>query len=230
MHNEPVVERWTQERRRQHTRDLLLDAAEEVFAARGFEGASLEEIADTAGYTRGAIYKQFGGKEELFLAANKRSNERFLQAFLEVIDPSMPLESLDLAYFAKLWHDMLSRDPRQFALGAEFNLYVLRNPDARKRVAEQRRGIAEMIASFIDDQAARTGLSLRMPSITLARIVLAAGDGLELAGYLDGTDDLHEPFLELLLSAWADPQPDSAPPEPPGKQAEKPPTRARKRP
>ena len=55
-------ERWTQERRRQHTRDLLLDAAEEVFAKKGFEGASLEEIADTAGYTRGAIYKHFGGK------------------------------------------------------------------------------------------------------------------------------------------------------------------------
>lgn len=231
MHNESVVERWTQERRRQHTRDLLLDAAEEVFAARGFEGASLEEIADTAGYTRGAIYKHFGGKEELFLAANKRSNERFLQAFLEVIDPSTPLESLDLASLAKLWHDMLPRDPRRWVLGAEFNLYVLRNPDVRQRLAEQRRGIAEMIASFIDDQAARTEQSLRMPSLTLARIVLAASDGLELAGYLDGTDDdLHEPFLELLLSAWDTPRPESAPPEPPAKPAGKRVARSRTRP
>ena len=231
MHNEAVVERWTQERRRQHTRDLLLDAAEEVFAARGFEGASLEEIAETAGYTRGAIYKQFGGKEELFFAANTRSNERFLQAFLEVIDPSTPLEHLDLASIAKRWHDMLTRDPRQYALGVEFNLYVLRNPDLRPRVAEQRRSIAEMIAAFIDDQAARTGLSLRMPSLTLARIVLATSDGLELAGYLDGTgDDLHEPFLELLVSAWDNPPPDVASPKPPVERGAKQSIRARKRP
>ena len=57
MQDVTVTERWTQERRRQHTRELLLDAAEEVFARRGFEGASLEEIAEAAGYTRGAIYK-----------------------------------------------------------------------------------------------------------------------------------------------------------------------------
>src|SRR4051812_4970750 len=86
-----AAERWTQERRRQHTRDLLLDAAEQVFAKRGFEGASLEEIAETAGYTRGAIYKHFGGKEELFLEANTRFNERYVQAFAELVEPSTSL-------------------------------------------------------------------------------------------------------------------------------------------
>ena len=54
-----VAERWTQERRREHTRNLLLDAAKEAFSRKGFEGASLEEIAEAAGYTRGAIYKHF---------------------------------------------------------------------------------------------------------------------------------------------------------------------------
>jgi AcrR family transcriptional regulator len=206
VQNVSVAERWTQERRRQRTRDLLLDAAEEVFAARGFEGASLEDIADTAGYSRGAIYKHFGGKEELFLAANKRFNERILEAFLDLIDPSTPLEELDLASIAKRWHDMQSRDARTYALGTEFNLYVLRNPDVRGRVAQQRRSIAEMIARFIDDQAARLGVSLRIPSLTLARIVLATADGLEIAGYLDGSeDDLYEPFLALLISAWDTP-------------------------
>src|SRR2546430_17321371 len=77
-----VAERWTQERRREHTRNLLLDAAKQVFAQRGFEGASLEEIAEAAGYTRGAIYKHFGSKEELFLAVNKRFNEQFLETFV----------------------------------------------------------------------------------------------------------------------------------------------------
>ena len=198
-----MVERWTQERRRQHTRDLLLDAAEEVFAARGFDGASLDEIADSAGYTRGAIYKHFPNKEELFLAVNKRYNERFLTGFLDLIDPSVPPEDIDLAMIAKRWHELQSRGTRNFALGAEFNLYMLRNPAVRERVAEQRRAIARMIATFMDEQAARLGVTTRIPALTLARIALAAGDGLELASYLDDTeDDLYEPFLELLLSSW----------------------------
>jgi AcrR family transcriptional regulator len=203
-----MVERWTQERRRQHTRDLLLDAAEQIFSSRGFEGASLDEIADTAGYTRGAIYKHFGSKEELFLAVNKRFNERFLAGFLDLLDPAQPPQDLDLRQIAKRWHDLQVLDPRVYALGTEFNLYVLRNPEVRGRIAEQRRAIAQMIATFMDDQAERLGLTMRMPSLTLARIVLATSDGLELAGYLDDTDeDLYEPFLELLLSAWEAPPP-----------------------
>jgi AcrR family transcriptional regulator len=220
-----MAERWTQERRRQHTRDLLLDAAEQVFAERGFQGASLDEIADTAGYTRGAIYKHFGDKEELFLAVNERFNARFLESFADVADSGVAPADLDLSVIAKQWHRMQSDDPRFYALGTEFNLYLLRNPDARERVAAQRRKIAEMIARFIDDQLARLGVGLKIPSLTLARIVLATSDGLELAGHLDGSDDdLYEPFLELLISAWVaapDPKPKPrrrAPTKGPGKR------------
>jgi hypothetical protein len=122
------------------------------------------------------------------------------------------VEELDLASIAKRWHDMQSRDARNYALGTEFNLYVLRNPEIRPRVARERLGIAEMIARFMDNQAARLGVSLRIPSLTLARIVLATSDGLELAGYLDPSGgDLYEPFLELLVSAWASPPPTERP-------------------
>ena len=50
------------------TRQALLDAAAQVFANRGFGGASLDEIAEVAGYTKGAVYSNFGSKDELFLA------------------------------------------------------------------------------------------------------------------------------------------------------------------
>ena len=110
-----ATERWTQERRRQHTHDLLLDAAEEVFAARGFDGASLEEIAETAGYTRGAIYKHFGNKTDLFLALNTRFNERLLQLFEGSVEPGTPLDEIDLIAIAKQWHAAQYQDPKQFA-------------------------------------------------------------------------------------------------------------------
>ena len=55
------------ERRLEHTRSLLLDAAEDVFAEKGFTAATLDDIAHAAGYTKGAIYKHFATKEDLFL-------------------------------------------------------------------------------------------------------------------------------------------------------------------
>ena len=201
-----MAERWTQERRRERTRDLLLEAAEEVFARRGFEGASLEEIAEAAGYTRGAIYKHFGSKAELFLAANRRFNERYVHAFVDVIDPSTPLEELDLESIAAKWRELSMADVSRIALAAEFDLYVLRNPEIRERVAQQRRENAEMVARFMEEQAARVGVVMRMPALTLARVALAASDGIQLAAHLDGEgDDLYVPFLELLVSAWMQP-------------------------
>ena len=205
MQDVTVAERMTQERRRERTRELLLDAAQEAFAKKGFEGASLEEIAEIAGYTRGAIYKHFDSKEEMFLAVNKRWNESFLQTFVEGIDPSTPIEELDLASLARKWHDMQYSNPHDFALGLEFNIFVLRHPETQAQVAKQRLELAQMIADFIDEQTVRLGEILHMDSLTLARLSLACSDGLQLAGYLDtGQEDLYEPFLALLVTAIED--------------------------
>jgi AcrR family transcriptional regulator len=199
-HNGDVAERWTPERRRQHTRDVLLDAAEDVFARRGFEGAALEEIAEAAGYTRGAIYKNFGSKEELFLAVNHRFNERFLSTF--AYPPGTDASSVDLVDVARHWHAMdKAEEPRDIAIGLEFQLYLLRNPEARARVAEQQQRLIEMVAAFMEEQAARIGVSWRIPVTTVARLVMATVDGLRLAQQLDESDeDLYVPFLEALMS------------------------------
>src|SRR5437667_6166963 len=79
------VERLTPERRRALTRTALVEAAAEVFARRGFHAASLDEIAETAGFTRGAIYSNFSGKEDLLLAVLDQYTDRQLEAFGEVL-------------------------------------------------------------------------------------------------------------------------------------------------
>ena len=83
-HNSAMVEQWTRERRLERTRSLLLDAAEEVFAEKGFTPASLDDIAHAAGYTKGAIYKHFATKEDLFLAVSDRYWRRYFDNFAEV--------------------------------------------------------------------------------------------------------------------------------------------------
>jgi AcrR family transcriptional regulator len=225
-HTDDMAEKWTRERRREHTRELLLDAAKEVFARRGFEGAALEEIAQNAGFTRGAIYKHFRDKEELFVAVNERFNRDFLEQFVDTIDPATPLEDVDLSLIAKMWHAAEEREPRDFALTLENNLYLLRNPHARERVTAERRKVAEMIGAFMAQQADRIGMRLKIPPTTLARLVQAVSDALELANYLEG-EDLFEPFLELLVSALV-PKSDEAPDRPAKRAAAKPRARAPK--
>ncbi|MCU1463785.1 MAG: TetR family transcriptional regulator [Acidimicrobiales bacterium] len=193
-----AVERWTPERRRQHTRDLLLDAAQDVFARRGFEGASLEDIAEVAGFTRGAIYKHFANKAELFLAVNERFNERALIAFADMLEHDLAGD--ENAALARKWREVLAPERDLLALGMEFNLYVLRHPEMRAQVAEHRRRLPGMIAAFMEQRAATTGITLRLPAITIARVILAASDGLAFSAEFDD-DDLYEPFLELLNAA-----------------------------
>lgn len=71
----------TRSERQAATRDQLLDAALIVFTERGFHGATLDEIARQAGYTKGAVYANFAGKDELFLAVIDRRIERGVQSF-----------------------------------------------------------------------------------------------------------------------------------------------------
>lgn len=192
------VERLTPERRRQQTRDALVAAATEVFARRGFEGAALEEIAETAGFTRGAIYKHFDDKEDLFLAVIDGLNEQVIEAFRSIApESSSPSGTWDITRLANLWRASVDAFDDLFAIGKEYELYVLRNPDARKRAVAHRRQQREVVTAFIEEVAEHTGMTLRLPPQTLAAIILAAADGLTYTARIDG-EDLFAPFLELL--------------------------------
>src|SRR5262245_33076884 len=60
--------RMGRQERREQTRSELVAAARSVFLRRGFHAASLDEIAAEAGFTKGAVYSNFAGKDELFVA------------------------------------------------------------------------------------------------------------------------------------------------------------------
>jgi AcrR family transcriptional regulator len=199
--NQRVPERWTRERRLEHTRNLLLDAAEEVFARKGLTGAALEDIADVAGYTRGAIYSHFGAKEELFLAVVDRQRQRFLDGFAETIQSFGGLSDLNIDELAQRWRDVGS-DPNRAALNYELTLFLLRNPEARERLDAQRRETIRSLGEFIGKDVARLGGTLTIPAEILAQLILAVNDGVTLGSHLDGTD-LYRPYLQLIIASIA---------------------------
>ncbi|HEY7053649.1 MAG TPA: helix-turn-helix domain-containing protein [Mycobacterium sp.] len=196
-----MVEPWTRERRLERTRSLLVDAAEEVFAEKGFVPATLEDIAKAAGYSKGAIYKYFATKEDLFLAASDRYWSRYFDNFAEVMASAKQIGARELEEIAKRWHQ-LSRDrgAEHAALGLEFSMYLLRNPDARERVAAKRSEVVEALAKFIVEGIDRLGGTLLIPPMTFAHIIIATTDAVELGSQLDDVD-LYRPIVEMYVSA-----------------------------
>lgn len=195
-----MAERWTKQRRLEHTRGLLLDSAEEVFARKGFEAAALEDIADAAGYTRGAIYSHFGSKAELFLAVVERQRQQFLEGFADVIAATHRLADLDVDELAQRWHVLIQAGGAdRAALGYEFTLFLLRNPEALERVAGQREETARALADYIDKGVARLGGILDAPALDLARVILAANDGVTLSSLLDQSA-VYRTFLHMVIS------------------------------
>ena len=196
-----MVERWTRERRLEHTRSLLLDAAEEVFAEKGFGAATLDDIAHTAGYTKGAIYKHFATKEDLFLALSDRYWRRYFDNFAEVLAMTSEVGARERDEIAQRWRQLSDdRGAEHAALGHEFTLYLLRNPEARERVAAKRLEVVEQLGQFIVEGLDRMGGALLIAPLTFAQVLAATSDSIVLGSQLDDVD-LYRPIIDMYLSA-----------------------------
>jgi len=202
-----VVEKLTPERRRELTRNTLIDAAADVFTKRGFHAASLEEIAETAGFTRGAIYKNFENKEELFYAVIERRIQGQLQRFSEALREDKG-SATNSARMAGIWEEMLAFDTDWFTLDLEFRLYAMRNEDARKTWVEHERQLHDLVARFIEEQQKALGASTAVDADTMAGIVIPASQGFWQWAALD-PDQVHyyRAFLEVLLKGVGYEQP-----------------------
>jgi AcrR family transcriptional regulator len=83
-------------------REQLLDIGRHLFAERGFEGTSVEEIAAKAGVSKPVVYEHFGGKEGLYAVVVDRETRKLLDSFTSALDGSKPRILLEQAAFALL--------------------------------------------------------------------------------------------------------------------------------
>ena len=122
------LEPLTAERRRQQTREYLLQAAAQVFAERGFYAATLDEVAAAAGFTKGAVYSNFKNKEDLFLALLEDAYAREMTALRATIESSDIPPEARIGDFVSLIGGELDRVPNMGALYLEFHLYASAQP------------------------------------------------------------------------------------------------------
>lgn len=132
------------------TRNLLLSAAEQIFARVGYEKAQLEEIAESAGFSKGALYAHFKSKEELFLALYKAKTVSY-QAKLRHALGSAPTREKKIAAFRSFYID-LSAEKYWALIVLEVKLFITRYPEVKERL----RQIDEQVGDSIE--GALTGL------------------------------------------------------------------------
>ena len=180
-------------------REELLSAALQVFARRGFREASVDEIAAEAGYSKGALYWHFPGKEELLTVLLEERIDPPLRdrvALLASAPPERDMSVEATREFAR----QLSEAREALLLEREYWGLAIRDPELRARYVERQTELRDALAAAMKARARHLGTpELTMPAEDVARIVMSIIGGLAI-------DELIEPNSvrpELLGEALA---------------------------
>ncbi len=128
--------RLTREETKARTRQALLKAAAEVFASQGFHGASIDMIAEAAGYTKGAVYAHFANKDELYLALLDEHLSSEGPPSIALLESGADVDSIAAQVEESLPQELESS--RAWGqLTYEFILHAMRDETVRARLAER---------------------------------------------------------------------------------------------
>jgi AcrR family transcriptional regulator len=163
-----MAQRLLRAERKARTKSELVEAARTVFLRRGFHAASLDEIAEEAGYTKGAVYSNFDGKDELFLAAFEDHFRRRAEMYAEVIFDHEDIED-SYRSVGRVWREGNDREPEWARLLTEFLVHASRDESLRVAVREVRERGLERIAEMVDALAAEHGVEFTIPTVEIAR-------------------------------------------------------------
>lgn len=194
--------RLSREESRAQTRQDLLDAAKMLFARQGFEGSSVEQIAEAAGYTRGAFYSNFESKEVLLIALIERCFEDDL-AGIARLQGDLATISAGFQQAANLEE---ARHREAHLLKMEFWMCALRYPAVRDAYAGHHARLRAAIGSLIERQFAAMHRPLPAPAAELAAVTVALRNGLDSQKLISPDavpDDLYGLTLHLLLTGHA---------------------------
>jgi AcrR family transcriptional regulator len=167
--------------RREKTRQDLLSAAETCFVTRGFHATSVDEVAERAGYTKGAVYSNFASKEDLFFGVYQQRVDHVLTEVAPGLRQAGPESAID--WLATGMIQRRDGDDGWLAVFFEFWAHVLRHPELRDRFAAIHARILEALTEAVRQLANERGRAL--PSglspfqVVLAWNAMEVGLGLE---------------------------------------------------
>jgi AcrR family transcriptional regulator len=193
-------------RHRDVTRERVLEAAEALFLEKGFRATSVHDVAAAAGYTTGAVYSSFSGKDDLFLAVSERRQALQNAIWLQALESVPSAKDAAAAMGDALSAAMPERS--WIAMYFEFLSYAARDAELSRELAERYRAVNETVAEILGGISSSSPLAMER----LAPIIAALQHGLALTWLMD--PDAADPTLfaegvAVLIGAL--PEPDGRP-------------------
>jgi AcrR family transcriptional regulator len=191
--------RLRRDEQQRHIRAQLLDAAERVFARHGYQGATIDAIAAEAGYSHGAIYSNFNGKEDLFLVLVEERVDARLARVYEAADAELsrgatPLEA------ARRFVAMLQQEQHTYLLMVDFWNQAVREPKAAARFAERHARLRALIGRIVEGIARDTGAELAVQRDQAATALIALVNGLTIERLADPAAAPDELFAHAIAA------------------------------
>lgn len=176
----------TRRGRQAQTRERLLEVAAEVLIEGGYRATTLEQIAEKAGFSKGAVYSNFEGKEELVLAVLDRHFAHRLD-HLQAALVAAP-ETLDarVQAFTSWWEEMVGQETWGVLI-LEFASTTRDRPQIQAQLADREQVILDFVAEMIEAEVERFDVDLPMPAREVASVLVSLGSGLSFSRMLDPT-------------------------------------------
>lgn len=178
--------------RRAATRERLVRAAIGVFAQRGVMAASVEEICDAAGFTRGAFYSNFDGKDDLCIAVLSERADAYLSAARSAVQtvPSTTEEAQHrIGRVLDTFAHTVVEEPEAILAMMELRLYAAREPSVRAAYIRTQDAINASFASLISQTLEQHDLRTALPVHDLLYLLHAMYDQISIDQLIQGQRD-----------------------------------------
>lgn len=194
-----VRRRRTQTERKAETRQALMRSAEQAFERDGFHGASVDAIAEDAGYSKGAVYGRFGSKDDLFLAVLEERFDRRL-ALSEVAGTPAHAVHQRLEMLALAHRRAVAENPAWTVAWVEFAAHATRDPDLSRRLGVLN---AELLRRT-QKRMVELGLTDERDACYMATVSLVFASGMSVERMLDPASAPEEHLARMARVLAAD--------------------------
>jgi len=184
---------------KEEAKSRILDAANKVFAEKGYHEATMDDIAKHLGVSKGAIYLYFSSKEDLFEAMCKTAP----QAFKEILFSSFSDEANPIQSATQFFDKMLKLSASNPGLSFEILAEASRNPSLKRILKQNHEEYEWVMTSFLAEGRKRKIVGDNLNIRPLANALIALWNGLETL-LISGLpiDEARQAWLEALKAIF----------------------------
>jgi AcrR family transcriptional regulator len=179
------------------TRGSLIEAAARAFPRGGYHGTSVEQIAEEAGFSKGAVYSNFESKEDLFLAVFTQYIRKNLAITEQRVSADRPIDD-QARESARIYTSRADENREWRILFMEFWVAAARDPELRRKVAGHYAEFRSEVAELLQRRAREQGIPILLPPEQVATAAVALNEGFILQHFVDPERISEESYGSLL--------------------------------